>query len=1201
MKTIWIINQASGSRKHGMVFRSYYLAEELIKRGHAVTIFAASFSHTLSSLPQTNGRFTEEFIDGIQYFWVRTRSYPQSRSVGRIIAMFEFLFKLLTFNIFSIKKPDVIIISSPPPISIFVAFFWAKIFGAKLCFEVRDIWPLSIQRLGGFSKWHPFIMFLSFVEWFAYKFSDEVITVLEGAENHIVQAGGKKGHVHYLPNGIEETAKPALQSETAESISKLRLGKFVIGYTGSLGVANAMLNFVDIAISAKTNPKYVFVVVGKGPDLELMKERSLNEKLENIFFFAPVPKNEIPLIIEQFDLCYIGFKNTQLYEHGISPNKIFDYMLAAKPILIVINSKYNLVDQAKCGIVCRDFHPEKIYQVIEEVSCKDEVQKNMGLRGKDYVLSNHVYSNITTKLMTIFFGMKDEALSNRRWVTSPFWLGFWIVFLLGGIVQGVLPIFFPDLFVDGISIFLKDPHYSHEMAIRGASLPWAEINLWPSGQFPAGVLTVLYKAFGIYKPFLCLPILGILAGLTIRGIASCLDVLGVSGRWWPILIGITYALTPTSLSWMIYPHVDSFIVPGVVLITWAFMAVAQRSILLRHFAALLIGSFLVFSNKPYFAELFFAGTILVVPFAGWRAPRGKRLSFLLCALILFGGLSLMNENNSNTINTPESWKNIPIGRNANNLMFSIAHSREQFLVEHSYGQTNFMPEVHLEGTWDAIQFIPRAFQLALIEPLPWRQIEGKRAKEIIFIAAKFEMILVYLSLIFLITSGRKSWSPAVLISIALSIPFLLTLGFTTPNIGLINRYRFPFLLLIKLAGFAALWNSSRFKWPGRLLMWVDPPVIDRPRKKVLFLVVDSMAFYVQRLVMAKGVQAAGYEVHVAGADAGAVDKIEELGFTFHKMDLNRGGINPFADLIPFIKLVFFLAKQRPDILQCVSIKQVLYGATAGTIVGLKHIVCLINGLGYAFEGNDFKGKVIKKIAIALYQNALALSGIRVIFQNPDDQNYFIENKIVEKEKTVLIRGSGVDMTKFAPTPQPNNDVPVVLFVGRLLKSKGIFDLIEAAKLLKGEGIKFTLRVVGEPDDRNPEAISKEEITKLHKEGIVDWVGRQSDMPKFYREADIICLPTLYKEGLPLTLLEAASIGRALIATDVPGCREIVRNGENGYLVRPHSKTDLENALRKIISDKDLRIKMGDCSSNIIRDEFAAEIIQRELTRLYKNV
>jgi glycosyltransferase involved in cell wall biosynthesis len=381
-------------------------------------------------------------------------------------------------------------------------------------------------------------------------------------------------------------------------------------------------------------------------------------------------------------------------------------------------------------------------------------------------------------------------------------------------------------------------------------------------------------------------------------------------------------------------------------------------------------------------------------------------------------------------------------------------------------------------------------------------------------------------------------------------------------------------------------------------MWVDPPVIDRPRKKVLFLVVDSMAFYVQRLVMAKGVQAAGYEVHVAGADAGAVDKIEELGFTFHKMDLNRGGINPFADLIPFIKLVFFLAKQRPDILQCVSIKQVLYGATAGTIVGLKNIVCLINGLGYAFEGNDFKGKVIKKIAIALYQNALALPGIRVIFQNPDDQNYFIENKIVEKEKTVLIRGSGVDMTKFAPTPQPNNDVPVVLFVGRLLKSKGIFDLIEAAKTLKAEGIKFTLRVVGEPDDRNPEAISKEEITKLHKEGIVDWVGRQSDMPKFYREADIICLPTLYKEGLPLTLLEAASIGRALIATDVPGCREIVRNGENGCLVKPKDLKDLENALRQLVTDKDLRIQMGNTSTRIIKDEFSSHIIQAELLKVY---
>jgi glycosyltransferase involved in cell wall biosynthesis len=383
-------------------------------------------------------------------------------------------------------------------------------------------------------------------------------------------------------------------------------------------------------------------------------------------------------------------------------------------------------------------------------------------------------------------------------------------------------------------------------------------------------------------------------------------------------------------------------------------------------------------------------------------------------------------------------------------------------------------------------------------------------------------------------------------------------------------------------------------------MWVDPPDLKRKRKKVLFLVPDDATFIIQRLVMAQGVQKAGYEVHVASEDTGVSEKIRELGFTFHKLDLNRGGVNPFADFIPFFKLILFLSKERPDILQCVSIKPVLYGATAGTIVGLKSIVCLINGLGYAFDGTDFKGKLIKKIAIALYRNALALPGIRVIFQNPDDQEYFISNRLVDKHKTILIRGSGVNIKKFEPTPLPLNESPVILFVGRLLWNKGIRELVEAVKELK-QYLKFRLVIVGAPDERNPAAVPSSYLEELHRTEVIDWVGRQSDMPKFYRGADIICLPTQYKEGIPLTLLEAASTGRPLIATDVPGCREIVRPNENGILVEPKNIESLKLALEKLLKDADLRKQFGQRSSEIVAQEFSAEIIQGQLVSVYESL
>jgi len=353
--------------------------------------------------------------------------------------------------------------------------------------------------------------------------------------------------------------------------------------------------------------------------------------------------------------------------------------------------------------------------------------------------------------------------------------------------------------------------------------------------------------------------------------------------------------------------------------------------------------------------------------------------------------------------------------------------------------------------------------------------------------------------------------------------------------------------------------------------------------------------------MAKGTQAAGFDVHVAAQTTGACEKIRDLGFTFHSLDLNRGGLNPLADFIPFIKLVFFLAKERPDILQCVSIKPVLYGATAGTIVGLKRIVCLINGLGYAFEGVGFKGRTVKLVAKAMYRNALALPGVRVIFQNPDDREYFVNHHLVSFDKTILIRGSGVDRAKFPSGPLPDNQTVNILFVGRLLWSKGIQELVESAKVLKKEGLNFKLQIVGSPDDRNPNAVSSNYINEHKDLDCIEWLGRQSDMPSFYKNADILCLPTKYKEGIPLTLLEAASVGRALVATDVPGCREIVRNGENGFLVKPGDVTELTEALRKLITDKNLKIEFGKKSSEIVAREFSSEIIQKELNEVYHSL
>jgi glycosyltransferase involved in cell wall biosynthesis len=353
--------------------------------------------------------------------------------------------------------------------------------------------------------------------------------------------------------------------------------------------------------------------------------------------------------------------------------------------------------------------------------------------------------------------------------------------------------------------------------------------------------------------------------------------------------------------------------------------------------------------------------------------------------------------------------------------------------------------------------------------------------------------------------------------------------------------------------------------------------------------------------MAQGAKSAGFEVEVACPNNGkSFEDIERLGFKCHEIDLNRGGLNPIKDMIKMIYLYKLLKRLKPDILQCVSVKPSIYGAITGQISGLKKIYCLINGLGYAFEKSDFKSSLVNKIVKILYRIALYPSSIKVIFQNPDDQNDFIREGLVEARKTHLIKGSGVNMQIFKPSDFSKNERPIVLFAGRLLWSKGLGTLIKAAQVLQNKNISFSLIIVGNPDFKNPQSISEDFLKNAENENLIQLMGYQQDMYQFYKMADIVVLPTEYREGLPLTLLEAASCGRSLIATDVPGCREIVRNGVNGFLIPPRDVNSLADAMEKLILSEDMRHKFGKASTEIVKNEFSSEIIQNKLNSLYKS-
>lgn len=401
-KNIWIVNQYTGSPYHGMNYRSYYLAKEFVKNGHNVTIFSGSFSHLFINLPKTKGLFTEENIDGINYIWVKTPKYKSSKSFGRFINMIVFMLVLFCFNIFKMKKPDKLIISSLSLFPVLNVYVWSKIFKIDFIFEVRDIWPATLIEMGNISKTHPLVLFLGLFEKLGYKKAKYVVSVLSNAKEHMKKNGMKEDKFRYIPNGVEFGDKKK-ESLNQDVIAKIPKNKFIVGYAGTLGIANALDYLIDTAILMKENKNIQFVLVGNGGEKERLKNRVFKNGLENILFIDSIPKNQIDALLENFDICYIGWHNYKLYQFGISANKIFDYMYSSKPILHSISLENDIVEISKSGIVVEAENPEAIKNAILEFANMDKNKLlEMGKNGRMYVESNHSYKILSQKYEELF-------------------------------------------------------------------------------------------------------------------------------------------------------------------------------------------------------------------------------------------------------------------------------------------------------------------------------------------------------------------------------------------------------------------------------------------------------------------------------------------------------------------------------------------------------------------------------------------------------------------------------------------------------------------------------------------------------------------------------------------------------------------------------------------------------------------------------
>lgn len=324
----------------------------------------------------------------------------------------------------------------------------------------------------------------------------------------------------------------------------------------------------------------------------------------------------------------------------------------------------------------------------------------------------------------------------------------------------------------------------------------------------------------------------------------------------------------------------------------------------------------------------------------------------------------------------------------------------------------------------------------------------------------------------------------------------------------------------------------------------------------------------------------GCEVVALGNEEASLwkDKFDAEGIKYRQIRCSRNGTNPFADIKTYKDIARAVKEEQPDKIFTYQAKTVIYGCLAAKNV---ETYALIAGLGSVFMGNS----PIKKILEIEYRLALKKAK-HVFFQNTDDMSYFIDNKLVDEKNCSIINGSGVDCEKFSPTKLPEK--PAFLMISRLIKDKGVMEYLDAARLVKKDYPETRFMLVG-PFDTNPSAVTEEELKAYINDGTVEYFGEQDDVRPYISDCSVYCLPS-YHEGTPKTVLEAMAMGRAIITTDAPGCRETVVDGDNGYLVQVKNISEIAQKMEKLIQNLVTVKTMGIKSRTIAENKFEIHIV-----------
>jgi glycosyltransferase involved in cell wall biosynthesis len=403
------IEHYAGTPALGMEFRPYYLAREWVRAGHRVQILAASFSHVRSRQPEVGRMPKNEAIDGIEYRWYPTRRY-QGNGLGRVRNIWEFLSQVWreTDRIARDMKPDVVIASSTYPMDIWVARRLARRCKAKLVFEVHDLWPLSPIELSGMSPRHPFARLCSKAEADAYRDADVVVSMLPCVHTYMASRGLDLDKLVIVPNGISPddwAAGPLpLREDVAGTLATARaVGEMVVGYTGSMGEPNQLDTLLDAAKMLRDDPigsKLRFVMVGDGHLRAALQARVRNERLTNVTLLAPIPKLQVPAMLAQVDIAYIGWQRVPIYRFGIAPNKLMDYMMAGRAVLHSVEAGNDPVAEAGCGVTVPPEDARAVANgLLKMMALAPQARKVMGQQGREFVMKRHTYPVLARRFL----------------------------------------------------------------------------------------------------------------------------------------------------------------------------------------------------------------------------------------------------------------------------------------------------------------------------------------------------------------------------------------------------------------------------------------------------------------------------------------------------------------------------------------------------------------------------------------------------------------------------------------------------------------------------------------------------------------------------------------------------------------------------------------------------------------------------------